>query len=123
MEQEQTLPETLIETQIAQPEAETSAHEEEERGQPEAKNAAAPPAETPRLSEADALTAARLMELLSQAEERGYKRARREMEASAPREIPLWGNPRRIEADEQAAADKVKIGDDFLTRIRPAIWD
>ncbi|MBD5323810.1 MAG: hypothetical protein HDS02_03120 [Bacteroides sp.] len=83
-----------------------------------------PPASSPqRLSEADALTASRLMELLSQAEERGYRRARREMQQSSLPETHLWGNPRRVENEGASARETMKIGDDFLTRIRPAVWD
>ena len=75
------------------------------------------------LTEASALTAARLLELLSQAEERGYQRARREMQPAGPREVPMWGDPRRIEAEEYAERHKVKLAGEFLSCVRPAVWD
>lgn len=123
MEQEQTQPTTAVTPEPSQPEAVATATEES-RPTPEADTEQpSAAADTPRLTETDALTAARLMELLSQAEERGYMRARREMATTSERDVPLWGNPRRIEAEATTERDKMKIGDDFLTRIRPAVWD
>lgn len=77
----------------------------------------------PIISDADALTASRLVKLLSEAEERGYMRARRELTAAkapAAQHAPLWSNPRRIEAEAEST---IEIGDEFLATIRPTIWD
>lgn len=81
-----------------------------------------PQPEPTALSEQQALTTARLMQMLSEAEERGYMRARRELTPAAPTgtDTPLWGDPRRIEAERQ---NVVELGDEFLSTIRPTIWD
>lgn len=81
-----------------------------------------PHPEPTALSEQQALTTARLMQMLSEAEERGYMRARRELTPAAPTgtDTPLWGDPRRIEAERQ---NVVELGDEFLSTIRPTIWD
>lgn len=86
---------------------------------PEPPAAAAQPA----ITDADALAASRLVKLLSEAEERGYMRARRELTAAkapAAQHAPLWSNPRRIEAEAEST---IEIGDEFLATIRPTIWD
>lgn len=77
------------------------------------------------ISEQQALTTARLMQMLSEAEERGYMRARRELKPTVPPgaetpRTPLWGDPRRIEMELQ---NVVELGNEFLSTIRPTIWD
>ncbi len=81
-----------------------------------------PQPEPTALSEQQALTTARLMQKLSEAEERGYMRARRELTPTVPigSDTPLWGDPRRIESERQ---NVVELGDEFLSTIRPTIWD
>lgn len=83
-------------------------------------HAAEATAEAPEApAEAPALTAARLVELLAAAEERGYERARREQ--AAHRELPLWGNPRRPQAPAESQTEPE--ADPFLSRLHGSIWD
>ena len=116
---EESLP---IQPDVAEPEEETKA----DYAPVVPPNPGPEPLEAP-LSNTDALTAARLMQLLSEAEERGYMRARRELEVNRTSplgsEVPLWGNPRRIEAENAEKRDRVELNGEFLSRVRPAIWD
>lgn len=70
-------------------------------------------------------TADGLAALLAEAEQRGYLRARNEIAAAAMRKPRLWENSRRAETEPEpaAAAAEPSLASDFLTRIRPNVWD
>lgn len=89
--------------------------------EPQTQTPAEQPDTAPQPAAVEPLTASKLMEMLAAAEEKGYNRARTEMAAQAPvPTTPLWGNPRRIETEEDAT---VEVGDEFLRCVRPAVWD
>lgn len=87
---------------------------------------AATPA-TPERPES-AITLQSVMKLIAEAEERGYERGRKagaDEERENARKCgtgSIWEDTRLAEADAEQRS-RLKIDDEFLTRLRPTAWD
>lgn len=97
-------------------------------------SAAQESAESPEVTDEE--VADSLGRMLEEAERRGYLRARNEIARAAMKKPRLWENRRRTEAEtaagasasasasaDAAAASADSLSSDFLTRIRPSVWD
>ena len=63
--------------------------------------------------------------MVAEAEQRGYLRGRNEIIGQMMREPSLFSNPVRVRIDESAEnrSDSADPARDFLTHIRPQVWD
>lgn len=102
--------------------------ESPERSEPAGDSAAQESAESPEVTDEE--VADSLGRMLEEAERRGYLRARNEIARAAMKKPRLWENRRRTEAEtaagasaDAAAASADSLSSDFLTRIRPSVWD
>ena len=70
-------------------------------------------------------TEAEIAAMVAEAEQRGYLRGRNEIIGQMMREPSLFSNPVRVRIDESVEnrSDSADPARDFLTHIRPQVWD